>query len=516
MKKKLSILILFSMLLTSCNNINPVGNVNDYTLLPYDIVEVATQDTSEDYNNSWFSKLTTAVSSVLDRISTNIASSPSFNNFSSFTNVTNVTVDDEIFNSGSGTNVSGTVVSDVTLYEATEDLKYISGKLAFPYRVTTSLTSTFGWRDYGGIAFHNGIDLVSNVDKTIYASGDGTVVASTFTSNGYGNYVAVKYIVAENSNISTSDQETLLVTTSSDSSLDNIVYENTLTVLYQNNDLRFSSTDIDLGGLAFLSVMTANNIMNSNHLNLLSNATFSNIVYELESGNLVNWYNNLDITYQDIVVDFISIMDMIYTTSTLNQESEVNRLFNLLVEGSKDFSDFSDYYMAFGTGMSLFPISTDNTTSITLEAGTAVFLFYAHLASASVSVGDTVTKDTVIGKEGGTGGNYASHLHLSAYTGSSETGWDYSKIYTNPSSSNYTKAHATVDPLEAIWGVTSTQDASANFDGLVLTLGSGSASGSRESSALGKTQMGSTGMTLYEYNKGIAVTPEEWEANSKK
>ena len=55
--------------------------------------------------------------------------------------------------------------------------------------------------------------------------------------------------------------------------------------------------------------------------------------------------------------------------------------------------------------------------------------YYCHLSTISVSIGLTVTKDTIIGKSGNTGNSTGPHLHLGLASGR----WyaDYYSYYGN-------------------------------------------------------------------------------------
>ena len=57
-------------------------------------------------------------------------------------------------------------------------------------------SSGYGWRKHpidGNRKFHEGIDFSADIGTPIYATGDGTVVKSGYTSGGYGNMVIIDH-----------------------------------------------------------------------------------------------------------------------------------------------------------------------------------------------------------------------------------------------------------------------------------------------------------------------------------
>lgn len=45
---------------------------------------------------------------------------------------------------------------------------------------------------YPGGAVHNGYDLATSIEKSLYSMVDGVVVDKGFQANGYGNYIIIK------------------------------------------------------------------------------------------------------------------------------------------------------------------------------------------------------------------------------------------------------------------------------------------------------------------------------------
>lgn len=73
----------------------------------------------------------------------------------------------------------------------------VSGDYAYPTdKAATTVTSPFGYRDFGGGEFHNGIDLAGPAGTPLYAFADGRVVAAADSGvQGFGGWVVLDHTI---------------------------------------------------------------------------------------------------------------------------------------------------------------------------------------------------------------------------------------------------------------------------------------------------------------------------------
>lgn len=486
--------------LPTVSELHPLGNSAEYDFQPFDIKEVTESDTNFDYG--LIGKYL-AEKAAYD-YNTKTYSGGAVENLYTSTN-------GSVGSVSTLTNVS-TIKDGINMGDMEFLFPYQKSRSGEGAEVSVRITSFTGNRQYLGLATHNGTDLAVSEGTPIYASANGTVLHAGY-GNGYGYVVLIEHHFAG---------EKVYFSNSAINIMENIL-EGALYDVGGNYYFEGFEGTITAKAVVFLAYLLDQGLITSNDVRGVISGNSSISIWDLIDPTLDNYNSAVD--YGSVSSLTINL-DLLSSSFKDIQQSDVigpvvgegisASINSLNLSGSSDLASVftTSYEGSSKTGFLATIAATDGVMNLFIEhlpysseGGGKVWFMYAHLNSMEVGTGANVITGDPIATEGTTGG-VASHLHLCAYIGGSDDTFSYNSTTTTYAIAGTNAVY--MDPL-TIFGVYCQPQAQQAYNGLILSLGEGSAMGSRQgtntSSYLTKSQW------VENYEAGF-MTPEIWEYDS--